>query len=158
MRARHPNPTHVLSGAAMLACWLGWTLAAMAALDTRPRADATEVATLLRRLRPELAAWPPQHPLLLRLRDPACRCAEGNDDWNALLRALAGQGGSHRSVSIRDAGFEVLLLDAAGTPVYAGPLAPPAQLCGGRGDLAGVLPLLLDGRLPPLFLPPDCLC
>lgn len=146
-----------VAGLLLLACWLGWTVPALVAVGAPPPGDAAQVEELLMRLGPQRAGLAAGQPWLLQLRDPQCRCA-GNADDPALIAAAGPTAGQRVLELPGSAGTELIVLDSSGRPVYAGPLAPPPRSCGGRGTLADALPALLDGRLPPLFLPSRCRC
>ena len=156
------KPLRHLAGLLLAAAWLGWTVAALAALARPAGADATELARLADQLRVLHPALGQGRPLAVRLA--GCACAAGNaggsDDrqWRRVDAVLAGSGGQLVSSTL-SAAWPLLVFDARGEPVYAGPLPPPASACGRRDAAADDwLPPLLDATQPPLLLPAPCTC
>lgn len=150
-------PTAVI-GLLLLALWLGWVSAGFAALGRRPPTDQAALAQLqaqLQQAHPQGAEAQARAVLLNH-----CRCQQQANEpaWQRLQAAMQ-QGKGQALRSDLPAPFEVLLLDAAGTAVYAGPLQPTLAACGQlSAEVANWLPALLDGSQPPLFLPSPCPC
>lgn len=144
----------------LVALWLGWTGTGLAGLHRVPAGDPALLEPVLAQLPPALRTA--GRPLALRL-GPACACRGGERAWQALAAPIAARGGQVRTLDLpaaTAAGLSLLVLDAAGRPVYSGPLSPPPGTCGGDpADPARWLPPLLDGGQPPLHLPPSpCSC
>jgi hypothetical protein len=157
--ARQPG---VITGLILLACWLGWTASSFAALGTRPAGDAAAVAQLLSTLQSSGVARSAGRPLALHFPDTDCTCADARPLWERTTQAMRSAGGdaiqAPATVS-NPGGYELLVLDGDGQPVYAGPLSLPPLLCGQTTfALADWLPDLLSADTPPLFLPPRCSC
>lgn len=152
-----PNlPKRHLAGLLLAALWLGWTVSALSALATPRPADSAVLAALTAQLHAN-ATLPTGQPLAVRL--PGCACAaDDGAGWLAVTQALQ-QAGGQVVASTLAAGYELLVFDVGGGLVYAGPLRPPASVCGRRNaEAADWLPALLGGTQPPLLLSPSCSC
>lgn len=137
----------------LVALWLGWTGIVLVRLHRLPAGDPAELANALSRLTPQDLAE--GRPLAVLLAS-SCPCQEDRNTWSAIGQVIAGHGGRllEKPVPTGTAtGIELLVLDARGQPVYSGPLSPPPGVCGSNSADPGTwLPLLLDGRQPPLHL------
>ena len=145
----------------IVALWLGWTGMGLAKLGKRPAADPAVLVTTLERIPASVRAQ--KTPAAVLLPSP-CSCAQDATTWAAIGQVLEAQGGVSLDVTHlagQPDGIELLVFDAAGQPVYSGPLSPPPGACG-RGsttDPGTWLPALIDGRQPPLHLGPSpCHC
>lgn len=148
----------VITGLILLACWLGWTTASVAALGHRPAGDEAALTTLVDGLRAQGQLPAIGAPLAIRLNPPDCACEQNEQAWQQLSAALQSQG-AHAIALNTSAAYELLVLAADGRPLYAGPLQPSALACG-RSDAALTrwLPVVLAEHGPPLILPPRCSC
>lgn len=157
--ARRPG---VLTGLILLACWLGWTATSFAALGTRPVGDAAAVAQLLAQLEGNGLLLPKGQPLAVLLPSPGCACRDSTATWQQTVQTIQTHGGraiTAPATVVDSHGYELLVLDHSGQPIYAGPLSLPALYCGqGRDALDDWLPDLLSAHTPPLLLPPRCSC
>lgn len=161
----HPSsgfPLRLLAGLVVLASWLGWVVAGFHALGIRPTVDPAAVAQLRERLRRALPAGHRQ-PVAVLLQHCACAASTHTPAWQQLQAAMTALGGQTMTLpGGADTAIELLVLDAAGTAVYAGPLQPSLMTCGqSNADVGQWLPGLLDASQPPLhlpYLPSACPC
>jgi hypothetical protein len=156
-------PARRIVGLMLLACWLGWTAVALAAMAAPDAGDSAAAHQLLGLIKPQLPAIPAATPQLIRLLPATpCSCAGDEAAWTAATQATFAAGGRVAVVSVPP-GYsetaEILLLGSDGEPRYGGPLRPPIAVCGSSPNgLATWLPELLADVVPAVFLPPDCSC
>lgn len=151
------------AGLTLLALWLGWVGAAFAGLWTPQRSDPARMKALVTRLRPALPTMVAGRPGAVLL--DRCACAGDSLAWQQVQAVLQQHAGSSHSLPAEAvaaygaAGIALLVFDAEGRPVYAGPLQPLLPACGRGITQPGLwLPGLLDGSQPPLLLSPACSC
>lgn len=152
----------LLAGLILLGCWLGWITSTFAALGTRERVDRLDVAASIGALSNLIPAELSTAPLAIRLLDSQCACAQADQQWLQIRTLMGTLGGHAMTLSARQLGPaapELLVLAADGAAVYAGPILPTADICGGEPDaLARWLPDLLSAATAPMLLPSRCIC
>ncbi len=147
-------------GLVLVALWLGWLVAVLPALGTRAPADPGQVATTVEQLLTLYPELPRGRPLAILLSGCSCPSDADSPAWQRMRQGLEDLDGYALPLTTAvPANFQMLVLDAEGQPVYAGPLQPPLSVCG-RIDarVSQWLPALLDGQQPPLHLPSPCSC
>lgn len=152
----------LFAGLILLCCWLGCITSTFAALGTREHVDRLDVAASIGAL---LGLFPAElitAPLAIRLIDSHSPCAQADQQWLQIRTFMDTLNGHAMTLSARPLGQaapELLVLAADGAAVYAGPIQPATDICGGKPDaLARWLPDLLSAATAPLLLPSRCTC
>lgn len=141
---------------------MGWTATSFAALGARPPGDAAAVAQLVTELENSGLPLPAGKPLAVLFPVADCACPDARGAWQRTAQTVRKAGGSaiEASDAVSNSGnYQLLVLAANREPIYAGPLSPPAWLCGRTAEtLSDLLPALLSATAPPLLLSPQCSC
>lgn len=146
---------HPIAGIVVLVAWLATTLPALAMLQ-RQASDPGDAAELgASALASALLAHPDLPGRPIALIDPRCACPGAGVDpgggldgagWTVLWHAGPGPGP------------ELVLADATGRLLYAGPASPPALCSSTRLDMARFADALAQSAAGPVLLPSDCSC
>lgn len=159
--ASSPRP-RLLTGLVLLGCWLGWITATFAAIGTRAEGDGEVLRATLRTFADAVPSELSGAPLAIRLTAAQCACPAADQQWQRIQAQLASLDGHALSLPGRrtdPAVPELVVLAADGSAVYAGPILPVTDSCGGAlQPLTQWLPRLLSTGSAPLLLPSRCSC